>query len=95
MDDLISIAGLRELTDHDILDLIEVKDMLFIIRVINALPAIDKAASVVHNAIYAEPVDREAASNAIWLLHGLVRPLIARFDFDDDFDDDFDEGRDA
>ncbi len=36
----------------------------------------DKAASKAHDAIYAEPFDKQAASDAIWEIHNWLRPMI-------------------
>jgi hypothetical protein len=44
-------------------------------RVTAALRDADTAASEAHNAIYAEPFDQKAASDAIWRIHNLLRPL--------------------
>lgn len=33
----------------------------------------DKLASEIHDAIYAEPFDRQVASDAVWKLHELLR----------------------
>jgi hypothetical protein len=37
----------------------------------------DKCASAAHDAIYADPFDKQAASEAIWRIHDELRPLIA------------------
>ncbi len=38
----------------------------------------DQAASECHDAIYAEPFDKQAASDAIWRVHNALRPFIQR-----------------
>lgn len=37
------------------------------------LLAADKQASVIHDFVYAKPFDVKAASDAIWVLHGILR----------------------
>lgn len=54
-----------------------------LVEAVEALPAIDQAASWAHDAIFAEPFDQQKANDAIWKIHNLARPLIARFDFGD------------
>jgi hypothetical protein len=41
-----------------------------------AVTAADRATSKAHDAIYAEPFDRQAASDAIWEVHNWLRPMI-------------------
>jgi hypothetical protein len=41
-----------------------------------ALYEAEEAASVAHDAIYAEPFDQKAASDAIWVIHNALRPLL-------------------
>jgi hypothetical protein len=43
---------------------------------INGLVEADRAASKAHDAIYAEPFDKQAASDAIWEVHNWLRPMI-------------------
>ena|SRR5689334_10577352 len=43
---------------------------------INALAEADRAASEAHDAIYAEPFNKKAASDAIWKVHNWLRPMI-------------------
>ena len=50
-----------------------------LVEAVEALPLIDQAASWAHDAIFAEPFDQQAANDAIWKIHNLARPLIARF----------------
>ena len=49
-------------------------------RVVEAAQAAEVQASKAHDAIYREPVDREAANDAIWAIHNALRPALAAFD---------------
>ena len=42
----------------------------------NAIYEADQAASDAHDAIYAEPLDKDRASAAIWRIHDALRPII-------------------
>lgn len=45
-------------------------------KALTAIAEADKAASKAHDAIYAEPFDKRAASDAIWEVHNWLRPMI-------------------
>jgi hypothetical protein len=46
--------------------------------VMEAARVAEAQASKAHDAIYREPVDREAANDAIWAIHNALRPALAK-----------------
>ena len=56
------------------------RESVALLDIAEAAQEAEVQASKAHDAIYREPVDREAANDAIWAIHNALRPALAALD---------------